>query len=79
MRSDSQEALLQQRNEIVGASGAVLALELELLVQGFQFITRRIHGSIFPQNLPVVKGKVGDLGGIHLVCLAPADGNTVLI
>ena len=54
--SDSRIGLLKQSNEVVGTGGTVLAGELELPVQGFEFIAFCIHGSILPEFCPVVKG-----------------------
>ena len=72
-RTKSRKALLQQRDEVVGAGRAVLAGQLILAVQGLELITNRVHRGILTQFVPVVKSESGDLHSVGLIRLAPAQ------
>jgi hypothetical protein len=73
------KGLIQQGDQVVGTGSPVLGGQMELPVESFELVANRIHGSIFAQFRPVIKGIARDLLGIRLVGFDPTQGISAIL
>ena len=72
-------ALIEQGNQVIIQSGFTSDIQFSLAIECFQLISNGIHTVMFPQDVPVVKGIMGNLLGIGLICFGGVEFYEVVI